>query len=234
MAITFSSLQAELSRFADDALQEDAGGTAQPRTFPLPLRIDGWNWAQKVLVQHTPRQQLMTLEIDTDGRSAVLPDDYFDMYGIYDEDEEHWWRQMSVKPGDYRDPSSDIPEFWIWNDKMILERELSHGDDHLTLYYWAYYPGIEYSIGTDDDGDDDPEDITYEQDTVYTPRWADPAMIHLCIAYCWQPGSVQASDINEWKIMMDSGTPMHNPRAAAAWDHYRWWNELMSKVNPAR
>lgn len=226
--IAFSSLQAKLNRFADDALQTDAGGTAQDRTFPLPLRIDAWNWAQKVLVQHTPRQQSVTLEVDTDGRSAVLPDDFFDVHGIYDSEEEYWWRRMAVRPGDYRDPDSDIPEYWVWNDRMILERELDHGDDHLTLYYWAYYPDVEYEIGDTD------EDITYEQETVYTPRWADPAMIHLAIAYCWQPGSVQASDINEWKIQVDSGTPMHNPRQAAAWDHYRWWNELMNQVTPAR
>jgi len=228
MAVTFSSLQAKLNRFADDALREDAGGEAEARTFPLPLRIDGWNWAQRILVQHTPRQRSVTLEVDTDGRSAVLPDDFFEVYRIYDSEEEYWWRQMSSEPGQYRDPDSDLPEYWVWGDRMYLERDLDHGDDHLTLYYWAYYPDVEYAVGDTD------EDITYQQETVYTPRWAESAMLHLTIAYCWQPGSVQASDINEWKIQVDAGTPMHNPRQAAAWDHYRWWTELMSQVSPAR
>lgn len=228
MTITFSSLQAKINRFADDALQTDAGGSAQPRIFPLPLRIDAWNWAQQVLVHHTPRQQSGTLSINSDGRSAVLPSDFFDVYGLYDSEEEYWWHRMTVYPGEYRDPDSDVPEYWIWDDEMILERELSTSDTNLTLYYWAYYPEIEFTVGDTD------EDITYTSEVVYTPRWADPAMIHLTIAYCWQPGSVQASDINEWKIMVDSGTPMHNPRQAAAWDNYRWWNDLMAKVQPAR
>lgn len=230
----FSDLQTRIDWFADDALQEDAGGEAQARAFPLPLRIDGWNWAQRVFVQHTPLQESVTLTINEDGRSADLPDDFLDVYCIYDEDEERWWREMAVRSGGYRDPDSDVLEYWIWGDTLNLEYDLDTDDDHLTLYYWAYYPEIEYSIGEDDDGDEDPNDITYSQEEIYTPDWAEPALIHLMVAYCWQPGSIQASDINEWRIMVDSGTPMHNPRQAAAWDHYRWYNDLMAQVEPAR
>jgi hypothetical protein len=236
MTIEFSSLQTQIDRFADDHLGVDAAGDAEDRRFSLPLRIDAWNWAQKVLVHHTPREQTATLTINSDGRSADLPSDFFDVHAMYDSDEEEWWQSMSIKPGGYRDDTDpDTSEYWTWGDTLYLERELGTDDDHLTLYYWAYYPEIEYTVGLSDDGtEENKEDITYSQSTVYTPRWSDTAMIHLCIAYCWQPGSIQASDINEWRIMVDAGTPMHNPRAAAAWDHYRWWNDLMAKVNPAR
>jgi len=228
MTKTFTDLQSKLNRFADDALQEDASGEAQARRFSLPLRIDGWNWAQDVFVHHTPRQQSASLTIDTGERSALLPDDFFDVKGIYDSYNEYWWSKVTFSEGDYRDPDSDIPQYWIWDDSMILEREVDYDVDYLTLYYWAYYPEIEYSVGSTD------EDITYEHETIYVPRWAESALIHLAIAYCWQPGSMLANDINEWKISVDAGTPMHNPRQAAAWDHMRWYNELLRTVSPAR
>jgi hypothetical protein len=223
MATTFTELQLKLDRFMDDTLIAGA-----PRRFPLPTRIYAWNWAQLHLVHHTPRQRSMILEIDTGGRSAVLPDDYFDVMGIYDSDNKYWWHRMSVQPGGYRDPDSDIPEYWIWDGKMMLERDITIGSTDLTLYYWAHYPKVKFAIGDDD------EDIIYEQETIYTPDWAEIAMLFLCRAYCWQPGSAEASDINEWKIKVDAGTPMHNPRAAAAWDDFQWWNTLMGQVTPAR
>lgn len=231
---TFSAIQDLIDRFADDALRTDAGGGAEPRTFPLPLRIDGWNWAQKVLMQHTPLQKSATLSINEGGRSADLPSDFFDMHGIYDSQEGYWWHQRPMEPVGYRDENADDPEFWIWGSGLVLERQLSTDNEDLALYYWAYYPEIEYTVAVGEDGVEDPEDITYQQENVYTPRWSDAAMIHLAASYCWQPGGVEASDINQWNIMLDSGTPMDNPRQAAAWYHYRWWNDLMSKVNPAR
>jgi hypothetical protein len=233
MPSAFSDLQDKLDRFMEDQLDTDASGDAKARRFPLPTRIYSWNWAQLVLVHHTPRQRSMTLEIDTDERSAVLPDDFFEVMGIYDSYEEYWWRRMSVQPGDYRDTDSDLPEYWIWDGKMLLERDIDIGSTDLTLYYWAYYPDVEFEVGTSE-GEENPEDITYTQETVYTPRWAESAMLHLCTAFCWQPLSIEASDINEWRIEVDAGTPMHNPRQSAAWDHYRWWNELLGRISPAR
>lgn len=228
MAVTFSSLQTKLDRFADDELTTDASGDAEERRFTLPSRIDSWNWAQRYFVHHTPRQRSCTLEIDTDGRSAVLPDDFFEVYGIYDSYEETWWHRTSFKPGDYRALDDDTLEYWVWDGAIILETDEDHGTDDLTLYYWAYWPDVEFSVGDTD------EDITYEQESVYTPKWAELALVHLCIAWCWQPMAITANDINEWRIRVDSGTPMHNPRQAAAWDHYKWYNAILGHVPEAR
>lgn len=221
---TFSSLQTKLDYFLDDAYVE-----GQARRFNLPLRLYAWNWAQKYFAQnHTPREQSVTLSIDSGGRSASLPSDFLDIRGVYDSDEEYWWREMAVEPGDYRHTDSDLPEFWVWEDSLVLERDVGSDFTDLTLYYWAYWPDIEFSVGDTD------EDITYTQETIYTPDWAELALCHLTTAICWHPGYVLASDINEWKITVDAGTPMHNPRQAAARENLWWYNHLVSSVQPAR
>jgi hypothetical protein len=219
---TFSSLQTKLDYFLDDAYS-----AGQARRFPLPTRLMAWNWAQKYFVNHTPREQSATLSIGTGGRQASLPDDFLAVKGIYDSGDEYWWREMEIKPGDYRHTDSDVPEFWIWGDTMYLERGMT-GSTDLTLYYWAYYPSITYTIGAND------EAITYLSETIYTPSWAELPLCYLTTAICWHPGVVLASDINEWRIMVDAGTPMHNPRQAAAREALWWYNHLLGMVHPSR
>ncbi len=220
---TISSLQTKLDYFLDDAYVE-----GQARRFSLPIRLYAWNWAQKYFVNHTPRQQSFNISFYSGGRSASLPTDFLAVKGVYDSDEEYWWQEMAIEPGDRRRIDSDVPYYWIWESDMHLERDVGADSTNLALYYWAYYPDIDFSIGDTD------EDITYTQEDIYTPDWAELAMCHLTTAICWHPGYVLASDINEWKISIDSGTPMHNPRQAAARENLWWYHDLIASVQPAR
>ncbi len=222
MTTAFSVLQSKLDYFLDDEFQ-----AGQSRRFPLPVRIHGWNWAQRFFVNHTPLQKSLVLNINEGGRTADLPNDFFSVKGLYDSEEEYWWSKLEIQAGGYREIDSDSAQYWIWNDVINLERQLLEDSEDLKLYYWAYYPDLEFTIGDDD------EDITYTQGDVYTPKWAEVALMHLTTAFCWHPGSVLASDINQWRINVDSGTPMHNPRAAAAVSSLWWYNELVNKVHPA-
>jgi len=218
---TWTRILAKLDLFLDDA--ERAGAT---RLFPVPLRVEAWNWAQSILTHHTPRERLAILTIETGKRQAVLPSDFLAMEGIYDADRERWWRPMRRRPGDVRYTDEELPEFWTWSNQVFLEDEISYTAGDLTLYYWAYYPDVEYTVAGDT--------ITYTQEQVYTPMWAELAMCHLVTATCMMPGEVFASDINQYKIRIESGTPLHNPRAQSADFHLTWWNTLMDKFPPAR
>ncbi len=218
----FADIQVKLDRFLGDGLPAEEG---QERTFPLPLRVDAWNWAQKYFANHTPREREAVLEIGEGGRQASLPDDFLAVRGVYDQQEGHWWYELPIRAGDFRPADSDAPEYWIWSSSMHLERDV--GSEDLTLYYWAYYPEIEFIVGEDN------EDITYEQGDVYTPHWAELPLCYLTTAIAWHPGIVLASDINQWRIKVDSGTPMHNPREAAAREALWWYNRLLSEIQPA-
>lgn len=219
---TWSQVNTKLDLFLDDA--ERAGAA---RLFPVPLRIESWNWAQRILMHHTPRQRVIAIAIETGKRQIVLPSDFFAMEGIYDTDRERWWRPMRRRPGDVRFTDEELPEFWRWADRVFLEDEISYTSDDLTLYYWAYYPEVEYTIGGDGT-------ITCTQEQICVPSWVELAMCHLTAATCMIPGEIFASDINQYKIRIESGTPLHNPRAQSADFHLAWWNALIDKFPPAR
>lgn len=218
---TWTRVNVKLDLFLDDA--ERAGAA---RLFPVPLRIEAWNWAQRILTCHTPRQRTTILTIDTGKRQAVLPSDFLAMEGIYDADRECWWRPMRRNPGDIRYTDEELPEFWTWANQVFLEDEISYTAGDLRLYYWAYYPEVEYKL----DGDT----VTYTQEQIHTPLWAELALCHLTTATCMMPGEVFAADINQYKIRIEAGTPLHNPRAESSKFHLEWWNSLIDKFSPAR
>lgn len=229
MTTEFSDLQEELDYFLGDEARENAAGEIRDRTYPLPLRVYAWNWSQDLLCQHTPRQRSMTLEIDTGEYKALLPDDFIDVHGVYDEEDEVWWLQMQVEPGQRRYVDEETREYWFWGGEMRLQKDISYDDDRLTMYYWAYYPKVEFERTTEDSD----ENLRYIQPYIYTPRWAEGAMLHLVAAYCLQPQAIEAADINEYKIEIEAGTPLHNPRAQQAREHLWWWNTILDRVNPS-
>lgn len=219
MTKTWEELSPKLDYFMDDELRLDAGGEEKKRRFPIPLRIFAWNWAQKMLCAHTPRQRKVELTIDTGNRAAVIPDDLYAIEGIYDAELEQWWRPMRMEPGDIRYRDEDLPEWWIWGRHIYLETAPSYDTTDLTLYYWAYYPDVAFEIKEDE--------LVITRNVIYTPGWAEAALCHLATAFCWTPGAISAADINEYKITVDSGTPLHNPRSQQAREHLFWWNVIL-------
>ncbi len=226
MARAWADINIRLDRFLDDALRTDAAGDPRDRLFPVPLRVDAWNWAQDVLVHHTPLAKSMTLVVNEGQREAVLPDDFFAVSRIYDSDQERFWRPAHFAPGDIRYADEELPEYWVMGNKLYIEDTLEYDQEDLTLYYWAYYPPVECTYT-------DNEITTTPQGVVRTPRWAELALVHLTTATCLMPMEIFAADLNQYKIRVESGTPLHNPRAQSANFHYQWWNMLMDRVPPA-
>jgi len=220
MARNWTELNSLLDWFMDDKERGGPGGEPRPRRFPVPLRITGWNWAQRALCSHTPRARSETLTIDTGKRTAILPPDLFAIDSIYDARKEKWWRPMRREPGDTRYLDDDLPEFWEWAGHLYMETQVEYDSADVILYYWAYYPDIRYRVN-----DDDEIDIIQEQ--IYTPDWAEAALCHLTTAFCWTPGAIMAADINEYKINVDAGNPLQNPRSQQAREHLFWWNVLL-------
>jgi len=216
-SIRWSEVDARLDDFLDDTAQE-----GQEQSYSERLRLEGWNCALHFLALHTPYQKSESVTVDTDGRSAVLPPGLLDVWRVYDSDNERWLRRLVMGPeGGVRYDDDDLDFYWLWAGKLRFEREV---DPSLVLYYWAYWPEVEY--------DESGESLQIVQGDIVVPPWAIHPLLHLTAAYCLQPGAIQAARTRQWNIQVDSGTPLHNVRAQQAREHWWWWNELLGKVPP--
>lgn len=213
----------KMDLFAGDPEPEIA---TDVRLFPENLRIEGWNWAQRLLCQHTPRQRKVVATVDTGNRSVLLPSDFFAIEGLYDAGNSRWWWPMHRRPGDVRYDDDNVLEFWVWDDKLFLESDVDYETPDLELLYWAYYPDVEY---TEDGGD-----VTVTQKQIYTPHWAELALLHMTVASCMVPHEVFSSDISQYKIRVESGSPMDNPRMQSAQWHLQMYERLIDKCPPAK
>lgn len=221
MATTWAEITTKLDSFLDDAVRTQPDGSIK-YTFPIALRVYSWNWAQNILARHTPLQKTIDLSVESGGRAATLPSDLFQVYRIYDSAADKFMRYKRWKPGDYRIDDEDLPEYWVWNNQLLLEKDAS--STTLTLYYWAYYPPVD--VVQDANGND------VGQGSVLIPKWAELPMLHLTTASCMNPGEVEASDLNQYKSRLEAGTPVHNPRAESVLFHLEMWNTMLSWYPP--
>jgi len=229
---TWAELMQKLDWFLGDSIEDDE--VDSDRTFPEILRIESWNWAQNLFCAHTPMARRTPLRIEEGGREALLPPDFYEIEGVYDAENSRWWWPMRRRPGDVREVDDDVLEFWIRGDRMFLESEIAYSNNDITLHYWAYYPSVEYVEVTIEPDEGDPYIIPdVRKDSVLTPQWAETALFHLAAANCLQPSSIVASDINQWDIKIDSGTPLMNPRGDQAKRHLWWYDTIVNRYPPA-
>lgn len=220
---TWEELDLTLDRFLDDELDEE--DVESVKIYSVPHRVDAWNWSQRILALHTPRQREATVTAKTGERSAVLPPDFLAVWRIHDSDREKWLRQMgSPQTGSVRFTDDELPQYWVWGGELYLERTVEIGSDDLKLYYWAYWPEIEYKFSEDD--------YIILANKVLVPPWSILALCHLTAATLLQPGALQAARIRTWNITVDSGRPIDNSRAQQAREHLWWWHTLIKDVPP--
>ena len=213
---TFTDINKKLSLLLDDM-------DAEQYAWSLALRIESWNWAQRHFVHHTPRRRVADVVVDNDGRSTVLPHDFLFAEGLWDAGNERWWYPIeSGRPGAKEYGSLDILEFWVWGERLFLEKSLQPGYSDLKLYYFAYWPDVEYEEAEDGT-------IYFTQQDVLVPKWAELPLCHLTIASCMVPGEIFASDLNQYKMRIEAGNPLQNPREKSAAWHYQTYLDLISE-----
>jgi hypothetical protein len=221
----WSEVDARLSRFLEDTENLDA---EEAYLYDQALRIDAWNQAQRALAQqHTPRQMSVVLTMDT-TRIAILPEDFIEVWRIYDADEQKWLKPMAnPQPGAVRYDDDELGAYWIWGNRLFLEKTVATTSTDLTLYYWGYWPEVEYELQTDG---------SYEvtESTINVPRWAVSPLEHLASALILTPGSVENARVRQWNMKIDSGIPTNNALLEVAKNHLWWWNSLLSMVSPVQ
>jgi len=231
MTTTWTAVDQKLDVFLNDPLAQNDDGTYRVQTYDRRLRINSWNWAQDIFVHHTPMQRRLTLTMRSGNREAILPEGWYAVEGIYDPDEGQWWMPMSRRPGYHQAEDETVLEYWVWDNRLYLQDSVSRD---LVLYYWAYWPALEYTVGDNIGRENAPVyDIAMKAEQILVPRWAEIAMIHLTCASCLVPGAIEASDINQWKVWIDAGNPEHNPRLQQAWYHMQMYDNIMTRVPPA-
>ncbi|MCK5642586.1 MAG: hypothetical protein KAJ19_17395, partial [Gammaproteobacteria bacterium] len=93
----WSEVTSQLSIFLSDE------GTGDEIEYSQQQRIDAWNWSQRALVSHTPRQRECSPVVNAGGRSAELPEDFYEISRVYCEDDSQWLRPMRTpQPGERR------------------------------------------------------------------------------------------------------------------------------------
>jgi len=223
--ITWSEVDARLTRFLKDPENLDS---EDEHLYDQALRIDAWNQAQRVLAQqHTPRQMSTTLSFES-TRIAILPEDFIEVWRIYDADEQRWLRPLdNPQPGAVRYDDNEDPVYWVWGNQLLLEKTVSLTSTDLTMYYWGYWPEVEYELEAD-------ESYTITEGTVTVPRWAVSALEHLASALILTPGSIESARVRTWNMKIDSGIPTNNALLEASKNHLWWWNSLLSMVTPVQ
>ena len=217
MATTWLDISETLWRLLDDEIS----GT-ETHTFSEELLVWAWNAAQRHFTHHTPRQHIDSpLVVESDGRTVILPEDYFDMGRLYDPTSDVWWQSMQWQPGGYYNPTSETKAYAVWGNKLRLYEDVSESNSY-ELWYYAYWPDVAYG-----------GDISaVVEDKILTPAWAECALLHLAAAFALQPLAVQAAKTRQWNMKLDSGTPIQNSRAEEAWDLYKWYTVLIAQHTP--
>lgn len=211
---TFDEINTTLCLFLDDSPKE---GELKYQ-FPLPLRIAGWNWAQQVFQNHTLREATCSVVVDEAKRSATLPNDLVSIATIYDNLNERTYARRSFAAGGHRNDYSENFAYWTWGGRLRFDRTVI---EPLVLEYYATWPNITYNVNNEGK-------VVYVNDAVLVPEWAHKALAHLTTAAVLHPPAITAAMSNEYKIKIDSGTPLDNPREQQARAELWWYNELIA------
>jgi hypothetical protein len=217
IATTWDEIDNKLSHFLDDVVTEG------DLKFSVPLRVQSWNWAQDIFVAHTALQKQVLLAIDNDTRSGILPEDFYIPSMLYDENNGQFLQMARFKHGTLRDSMASNDDWWCWGNRIFIEKSVDF-THRVTLYYFAYYPKVTYIL--------EGGAYIYRDKSIYVPRWAEEAIVHLTCSAILMPGSISAAMQRNYNIMIDSGSPIQNSRMQQSFDHFKWYHDIIRMFPP--
>ncbi len=214
----WSQVNQTLSYFLDDDPKE-----GEPKySYPVPLRVVAWNWAQRVFSAHTAMQKRDVLVLEGDRRSAVLPDGLLQVKLVYEESALKTYIPLNLVQGGRHD-NFLAQAYWLWGGRIYFGQAVS-ASAALVMQYTALWPDVEFML------QDSACVIT--QPEVLIPEWAEPALCHLTAASVLQPSAIAAAIARNYNTRIDSGTPDDNARRSQAWEHWKWYQALVSAFPP--
>jgi hypothetical protein len=212
----FAQLNQTLNFFLDDNPKTGA----RDYQFPLPLRVEGWNFAQDTFSVHTMAEKTVALNLPPGARSIALPADYGAMGLVYDTKNNQTYTQKELSAGVVRnDDVAQGFQYWAWGGQLFIDTDKA---STLKLSYFAYWPSVEYTVNAEGT-------VALTKDDVLVPRWSVQALLHLTAAYCLTPHAIRAAMDRNFDIDIASGTPIMNSRSQQAREHAWWYDHLLSK-----
>jgi hypothetical protein len=189
MTVTWETLDAKmvvLLGTASDATDEE--------------RMEFWNMAQDFFAaNHTAKQLKYTFAASGSSGDVVLPDDYIDLYAVYDKEENSLLQPNELIPGmswDEDDDTSYRPRGYIeWPCGTVHLFQTPAADaEAVEVWYFGKYATVEDNA-----------------DSVEVPAWAIEALLCYAAAASFLPKMADASFLNEYKTKVDQGNPIQNP-----------------------
>lgn len=158
-------------------------------------------------------------EFDTDGETLEfeLPEDLYRINAVFDAETGVYIPQNILAAG--RSPGYDIETNQDWLEYPEGTLSLANApasDGQVILYYSATW-----EVPADDDDD------------IEAPAWTHRAIVFYAASYAILEKASSASNIRQWNVQVDSGTPVMNPMRDASEHFYKRFLAEMDRI-PAR
>jgi hypothetical protein len=166
---------------------------ASAQQFSAELIDDGINAALVAILPWIFKKSTETLTGDGTETEFELPEDLYRVIAVLDEDTGLFIPQNSLSAG--QSPGSDIlsNQDWLEYPEGSISFANPPGSD-VILYY-----GATWASPVDDD------------DELECPPWLSFAITYYAASYTLLDKASSASNIRQWNVSVDSGTPVMNP-----------------------
>lgn len=201
---TWGDLTAELDTLMDDETKT---------SYPESLRIAAFNRALEYFaVTHTALLRTVTASASAYAEGALIgfPADFLELPGggvqIASSDRFTWLEPAAISPGDY--VSGD--GYMVMAAGVYLHNAAIRD---ARLWYYGFY-----------------DRVSSEASVINVPPWAEWAVLNLAISNCMYPLMVGQSNLRQFQMKREAGSPEDNPPRVQAMYHFRIYSEIVNRV----
>lgn len=167
--------------------------------FSDELLNDGVMAALDAILSWYPKSQTLVCEGDDEKTSFDLPADFYRIAAVFDSNTGMYIPAATMAP--FQSPGGNIEanqDYLEFPDGSIVFANALVAETSCTVYYYASWPHVTE--------DDDLNDWV-----IPTPIWLDTALALYTSSYALLQKASQSSNIRQWNVDVDSGTPAMNP-----------------------
>jgi len=183
---TLSTLRERITRILSDPTGQQ---------YPSDLLDDGIVAALEAILPWTFKQSTALLEADYDNDvvSFELPDDLYRITAVFDADSGIYIPQNTMSAGMSTGEDLTSNQDWMEYPEGFLSLANAPEEDVILNY------GAVWDVPSTDD------------DEIEAPTWCHRALVFYTCSYSLLEKASSASNIRQWNVAVDSGTPAMNP-----------------------
>lgn len=154
---------------------------------------DGIVAAMEAILPWVSKRSVATLEADGVANSFELPEDIYRVTAVFDADSGSYLPENSLSSGSRPGMNLDSNQDYLQYPEGYLSLANAPTGD-LTVYY-----GARWAVPVED------------EDVIEAPIWVHRALVFYAASYALLDKASSASNIRQWNVQVDSGTPIMNP-----------------------